>query len=141
MNRPMYETHRDRIAEARVAKKIADKWLCKAIKLRPTYVVDYALMQGDAFKAFLEIKCRNYSMKQMDDMGGFMLSLDKWTKGLELARAGGIEFVIAVDAVGGTYWYRGHEHDGLSLGGRTDRDDPQDVEPVVLLRAERFKKL
>ena len=97
MNRPMYETHRDRIAEARVAKKIADKWLCKAIKLRPTYVVDYALMQGDAFKAFLEIKCRNYSMKQMDDMGGFMLSLDKWTKGFELAGHTGIGAMSMTD--------------------------------------------
>jgi hypothetical protein len=141
MNRPLYETNKDRLAEARVAKRVADTWSCRPVKLRPTYVVDYALLQGDVCKAFMEIKCRNYSMKQMDDMGGFMLSLDKWCKGNELAKAGGTSFVIVVDAVGGIYWYSGTEHDGLSFGGRTDRDDPQDVEPVVLLKAARFKKL
>lgn len=141
MSRPLYETNKDRLAEARVAKRVADKWSCKPVKLRPTYVVDYALLQGDVCKAFMEIKCRNYSMQQMYDMGGFMLSLDKWCKGNELAKAGGTSFVIVVDAVGGIYWYSGTDHDGLSFGGRTDRDDPQDVEPVVLLKAARFKKL
>lgn len=149
MNRPLYETNKDRLAEARVAKRVADKWLCKPVKLRPTYVVDYALLQGDVCKAFMEIKCRNYSMKQMDDMGGFMLSLDKWCKGTELAKAGGTSFVIVVDASDGIWWHQAYSaeksvqprHDGLSFGGRMDRDDPQDVEPVVLLKYERFSRL
>lgn len=141
MSRSLYETQKDQLAEARVAKRVAAKWDCRPIKLRPLYVIDYAMLRDGKCHAFVEIKCRSYSMRQMDDMGGFMLSLDKWCKGNELAKAGGTSFVIVVDAVGGIYWYSGTEHDGLSFGGRTDRDDPQDVEPVVLLKAARFKKL
>jgi len=146
MNRPLYETNKDRLAEARVAKRVADKWSCKPVKLRPTYVVDYALLQGDVCKAFMEIKCRNYSMKQMDDMGGFMLSLDKWRAGIDLSRCSGAAFILVVSTPDAVWWHRieagkPDDHDGVAFGGRTDRDDPQDVEPVVLLKAVRFKKL
>ena len=147
MNRPLYETQQDKIAEARVAKKIADKWGCKPIKLRPTYIVDYALISANGFVSFMEVKCRNYTMSEMDKMGGFMISLDKLAKGIQLARVGKAYFTIAVSAKGVIYYYDIKSdnmldcHDGLSFGGRTDRDDPQDVEPVALMKAGRFLKL
>jgi len=146
VSRSLYETQKDQLAEARVAKRVAAKWDCRPIKLRPLYVIDYAMLRDGKCHAFVEIKCRSYSMRQMDDMGGFMLSLDKWRAGIDLSRCSGAAFILVVstpdvDAVGGIYWYSGTEHDGLSFGGRTDRDDPQDVEPVVLLKAARFKKL
>ena len=100
MNRPLYETQQDKIAEARVAKKIADKWGCKPIKLRPTYIVDYALISANGFVSFMEVKCRNYTMSEMDKMGGFMISLDKLAKGIQLARVGKAYFTIAVSAKG-----------------------------------------
>lgn len=147
MNRPLYETQQDKLAEARVAKKIADKWGCKPIKLRPTYIVDYALISANGFVSFMEVKCRNYTMSEMDSMGGFMISLDKLAKGVQLARVGKAYFTIAVSAKGVIYYYDIKNdnmldcHDGLSFGGRTDRDDPQDVEPVALMKAGRFLKL
>jgi hypothetical protein len=146
VSRPLYETKKDILAEARVAKRVAIKWNCKPIKLRPLYVIDYAMLRDGKCHAFVEIKCRSYSMKQMDDMNGFMLSLDKWRAGIDLSRASGAEFIIVVDTPDATWWHqvnpeRPADHDGLSFGGRTDRDDPQDVEPVVLLRYGRFKKL
>jgi len=147
MNRPLYETQQDRLAEARVAKKVADKWALRPIKLRPTYVVDYALMKENTCAGFMEVKCRNYTMSEMDKMGGFMISLDKLAKGIQLARIGRVVFTIAVSAKGVIYYYDIKDnnilncHDGLSFGGRTDRDDPQDVEPAALFKAARFQKL
>ena len=146
MSRSLYETQKDKLAEARVAKRVAAKWDCRPIKLRPLYVIDYAMLRDGKCHAFVEIKCRSYSMKQMDDMGGFMLSLDKWRAGIDLSRCSGAAFILVVSTPDAVWWRRieagkPDDHDGVAFGGRTDRDDPHDVEPVVLLRYTRFRKL
>jgi len=144
MTRPMYESQLDREAEAAVARELAERWNCTALKMKPSYVVDFAMLRHNKCEAFVEIKCRNYTMERMDSMGGFMLSLDKWRAGIDLARSSGALFVVVVDTPDSTWWHKvgtSPEHDGLSFRGRTDRGDPQDVEPVVLLKSWRFKRL
>lgn len=142
MSRPIYESARDLGNEARVAQRISAAWQCDVVKLKRAYAVDYALLTGRACRALCEIKVRSYSMERLGSMGGFMLSLHKWHEGQSLARAARVPFVIVVDADGELHWHSVNgEHDGLIFGGRSDRNDEQDVEPVVTLMPHRFTKL
>lgn len=100
------------------------------------------MLRDGKCRALSEIKVRRYSMEQMARMGGFMLSLHKWTAARTLADAAKVPFLVVVEAGGDIFWHTANgEHDGISFGGRTDRNDADDVEPVVLLKPHRFKRL
>lgn len=141
MNRPLYESPQDVENERRVADKIAVAWNCTVSRLKRAYPVDYAIFTESKCRAFAELKCRRYTMAQLDSMGGFMLSMHKWAEARSLCNAAGVPFVVIVeDADGAVWWHRTTTfgNDGIVLGGRTDRGDDQDVEPVILLKASRF---
>lgn len=139
--RPLYESEDDRANERRLAAAVSVAWKVEPVKLKMAYNIDYALLRDGRTVAVSEFKCRKYSMEQLDSMGGFMLSLHKWMSAKHLSEAAGVPFVVVVADKDGVIWHhRPTEfvHDGIGYGGRTDRGDGQDVEPVVLLRKQRF---
>lgn len=141
MTRPIYETDQSREAEARIAKTFAAFKSLHLVKLKFAYAVDYMLM-GDTPKAFMEVKERHYDMDTLDRWGGFMLSLHKWSIGNQYAKDAGIHFVVVVKTTDGIWYHVSKgEIDGVSYGGRTDRNDPDDMEPVILLKKNRFTPL
>jgi hypothetical protein len=142
MTRPFYESESDRSNEAQVAALISEAWRCEVVKIKRAYVVDYALMTDRRCRALCEIKVRSYSMEALARMGGFMLSLHKYTHARALAAAARVLFVIVVHADDEVWWHGADgQHDGVTIGGRMDRNDAQDIEPVVMLRPERFQRI
>lgn len=143
--RPLYESAVTRAAEEALARAVADAWRAQAVKIGATvYPVDYALVRDGRVAALAEFKCRRYPLAKLDRMGGFMLSLHKWIAIVQHAEAGGVPvFLVIEDGDGAVWWHRprGAEHDGVVMGGRKDRGDAQDIEPVILLRASRFTSL
>ncbi len=142
--RPLYERPEDIANERRLAELVASEWDVQPLKLKTAYSVDYALTRAGRTLAFSEFKCRTYSMPQMDRMGGFMLSLHKWAAIKTLTDASGLPFVVVVGDGEGEVWHHrptDFSHDGVAFGGRMDRGDHQDVEPVILLRMARFTRL
>jgi hypothetical protein len=144
--RPIYETSADRKREAVVAETLAVAWDCEMVKLPRQYPVDYMAIREGKPSAFVEIKCKTYSKDVIDRNGGFLMSLAKWANACALCEESGLQFCIAVQYPE-ALWYcpvrkgiKAH-HDGIRFFGRTDRNDPQDMEPCILLKPDRWTEI
>ena len=92
--------------------------------------------------AFCEIKTRNYTMADITKMGGYLLSLGKWTAAKQLSDSTTLPFMLVVQALDGVYHSKNpFTPKGVLFRGRTDRNDWQDVEPCVLLDTKNFVRL
>ena len=74
-----------------------------------------------------------------------MMSLDKWMKAKQLCKEVEIPFIMVITFAEGTY-YGVFAHNGLhdvtyGFGGRYDRGDAQDVEPMIYLPLKKFQKI
>ena len=141
--RPLYETEANRINERAVAKLIEGKWNCKCVKLKQAYALDYALIRDGKVIAFMEIKCRNYTMDKLNSMGGFMISVHKWLEAKAICDVSSVPLCLVVRTHDGVWYHKTSDflNDGIGFGGRLDRGDDQDVEPVILLKGNRFKNI
>jgi len=135
--RPLYETNDNLSAEAWFIDGLCTLWECGAWKLPLRYKLDYALSRGKSIKAFLEIKVRNYRKDAFED---YMISMDKVLTARRYSDFAKVPSLLAVewlDASGfidlGTM-----KNFSLGFGGRTDRGDSEDTEPVVLIPISDF---
>lgn len=147
MNRPIYETSADLVRETEIIGVVEQSWNCKATKLPIKYHLDYVFTRSDQAVGFCEIKTRKYTMDHLDKLGGYMLSLDKWMAGIRMSEATNLPFVLIVKTQDALYYSMfGKNHnpfttDDVRIMGRIDRNDWQDIEPCVVIRADKFKKL
>lgn len=140
--RPMYETEQNKTAELKVATIVCENKGLSAVKLPKAYPIDFMFLKDSHPYAFAEVKVRSYTMEQMDRWGGFMLSLHKWATALNYSNIVHLNLIVIVEADGVIWYHKATgEIDGCAFGGRTDRNDEQDLEPVILLKMNRFKKL
>lgn len=132
----MYEKPENLAAERLVVEALEAKWSCSLKKLPIAYQLDYMAFQGIKAKAIIEIKCRGQKYDEM------LLSLHKWMAGREMNKALGLPFIL-VYAFGTEIFWKAvqDEKPEVRLGGRTDRNDWQDVEPVVMFKLSTFNKL
>lgn len=133
--RPLYETENDRALEARVISRLEVRWKCRAVKLPISYKVDFAL-EREKVKAWVEVKCRGRKYEEM------YLSLHKWMAGRELSLNTGLPFILVYGFKDEIYW-RSVSKDAPSIliGGRQDRGDWQDLEPMAVFGLDTFKRL
>lgn len=138
--RPTYETAVDRSNEQKVVESICGRWNCEYAKLPRRYELDYILTRGKEAVAWMEVKCRNYSLDEIGSMGGYMLSLAKWNAAQLLVTFTGRPFYLAIQTTCGGYVakVRDFESADIRIGGRKDRNDWQDQEPVVFIPTKRF---
>jgi len=144
MNRPLYETDADLARESGVVEAVEKAWKCTMSKLPIRYHLDYVFKRGDKAIGFCEIKTRNYTMQKIGEMGGYLMSIGKWSSAKQLSDASGLPFVLIAKTLDGVYYCSFQDEfkpDNILVRGRTDRDDWQDIEPCVLINANRFKKL
>lgn len=141
--RPLYETQEDLNREDRFARVLENLWKCKFVKLPIKYHIDYVLTRNDLAVAFCEIKTRNYTWDEIDKMGGYLISIDKWSSAECLHRISRLPFLLVVKASDGLYYSSviDFKPDSVLVRGRTDRNDWQDIEPCVLLKTNRFTRL
>ncbi len=143
--RPLYETEADLEREAEVASLIERRWNCKLVKMPIRYHLDFVAIRGDKVVAFCEVKTRNYTMEQITNFGGYLMSVGKWTNAHALNTSTGIPFVLIVKTSDGVYYASfdatNFKPDDVLTRGRKDRNDWQDIEPCVLLNTKQFKEL
>ena len=135
--RPVYETEGDRSRESAVARKIETAFRCSMSKLQPRDRFDYACIRGDDIVAFAEIKVRKNPMHQYDT---YMVSMTKIVHANMIhsaVRLPCILFVQWLDALG--YIPMNRCDVSLRMGGRSDRNDPLDIEPVCHIDISRFR--
>lgn len=143
MSRPLYQTSESLARETEFARELSRLWGCRFEKLPIAYKVDFLMFRNDEPRAWCEVKCREYEMDQLEIMGGFMLSLAKWMEGKRLHEMTGLPFIVALQLPDGIWYHKptDFKYDGLKIGGRKDRGDWQDVEPVILLQRDRFTRV
>jgi hypothetical protein len=143
MKRPFYETHGDLTHENKMKTILESKWNCTLNKLPFKYQLDWMAMRGKDPMAFVEFKHRE--KLSLHAYPRYMMSLDKWMKAKQLCKEAEVPFIMVITFTEGTY-YGVFPHNALHdirymFGGRYDRGDAQDVEPMALLPLEKFIKL
>jgi hypothetical protein len=133
--RPLYETPESLENEQRVADLLEMYWTRKLVKLPIAYQVDFAVVKED-ITAWAEIKCRTTEYPEM------YLSLHKWMAGKELSRQTGLPFILVYGFKDKVCW-KTVEKDNpkIVIGGRQDRQDWQDMEPMAVFKLDQFKTL
>ena len=142
MSRKLYEKDTDIENETRVLRALEQHWHPVSItKLPKKYVLDAHANFG-VHHAFLEIKCRSVASTTFDT---YMIGLRKVLEGVQ--HAGVLPngtFLLVVEWTDGLYYCDMQEalpHCRMDFGGRKDRDDREDTEPVVLVPVSRFVKI
>jgi hypothetical protein len=134
--RPLYETQLDLKNEASVADVMASIWKCQMTKLQPRDAFDYAAVRGKDIAAFVEIKTRTNPMNRYPT---YMISMTKIISANAIFMSTGVPSFLAVrwtDCIG---WVRlNNANVKLEIGGRTDRSDAQDIEPVCHISISKF---
>lgn len=141
MARTMYETEANLEKERAVVALICEKFKCTSDKLAIKYGLDYALSRDGKVAAFCEIKCRNYPFSHFAD--GYAIGLHKIMAAKQLTDTTGLPFILVISCEDGVYYTKVSEFKNILtvMGGRRDRGDPQDIEPMAVFRAAEFKKI
>lgn len=136
--RPMYETQADRDLEQEVAVTVAVHYGCIPERTPRAYQVDWLLMRK-GLHCFLEIKRRSVKHNAFSTL---ILSAHKWDYGRSMAERFGVGFLLAVEYTDGIWcWDTKDIKPNVQMGGRADRGDDRDVEPVVHLPISLFVKI
>ena len=143
MKRPIYESQVDLTPENKMKTFLEAKWNCTLHKVPLKYQVDWLAMRGKDPMAFVEFKHRE--KLSINAYPRYMISLDKWMKAKQLCKEVEIPFIMVITFTEGTY-YGVFAHNGLhdvtyGFGGRYDRGDAQDVEPMIYLPLKKFMKI
>jgi len=138
--RPLYETEDDREQEGVFIEGICTAWRCQARKLPMHYKLDFALMRNGIVKAFLEMKVRNYAK---GDFATYMVSMAKVLAAREYSAFANVPSLLAVrwNDVSGFIALNNMKDFEIGFGGRGDRGDSQDMEPVVFIPINNFELL
>jgi len=132
MSRPTYETAENRGKEAEFADRLSKVSGKQFRKLPKAYRADYGVLDAAGYlTAFAELKCRTNDARRY---GTYILSLHKWLSLLSLATAApGLKSLLCVRFTDCDMVYRVQDGDDVAIkwGGRADRGDWQDQEPVV----------
>lgn len=133
--RPMYESEGDLDREWMAVQEFCDHTKSFPIKLPIGARADFILFRGRDARAVVEVKCRKNPRSAYPT---YMVSKAKYDALCEWHNMG---FYVALlvhweDEIG--YVEIPVEHK-IAKGGRWDRNDPKDVEPVVLIDVEKFK--
>jgi hypothetical protein len=137
--RPSYETGHDLSNEEAVASYLATRrdplnWR----KLPISYRCDYVFADSTGkIRFFAEIKCRTCSSKAYST---YLIALGKWDALNALANGSAPVFLIVrwTDRLGSLRVRPITRDTDLRIGGRQDRNDSSDLEPVVHLPIRQF---
>lgn len=139
VSRPLYERGRDLREEEKAIEILCRRGKLAAHKLPRRYEIDYLLLQRGGMYGWAEVKVR----PGVERYDSFMLSCAKVMAGRRLAEVFGGRFIVVVrrtddlmvlDALS-------HRPDYVAMGGRTDRGDDQDMEPVAHYRWDQMSRI
>lgn len=133
--RKQYESSADLANEKTIIEVACTAWQCTAFKIPISYKLDFALSRNGRVQAFAEIKRRSH------DRFKYPTAFISYRKVL-CAQAFQCPCFLIVgwdDQVGYTRLDNGFSH--ISIGGRLDRKDAADLEPVAHFNVGEFKKI
>ena len=138
--RQIYETRSDLDNEKSICKRIEAACGLRLKKLSIKYNLDFIGFRNGKAVAVIEVKKRHNSYSRYPTL---ILSLAKYNRGVEFYRVNDLKFIFCVQFEDGYFFYEYQNEDkfNVQIGGRTDRNDAEDIEPVVHIPIVRMKKL
>lgn len=133
--RPYYENQRDLSNEHLVATILKEKGI-DLVKMPISYRLDFAMLRKGKVRGFAEVKTRN---NRHDKYPTLMISLGKVMAARQLSEATGTRSILLVKFLDGLYWCDFASPFNLEIGGRKDRQDAADIEPVAHFPTEAFQ--
>lgn len=134
--RPYYESPRDLTNENSVSSVLKEKGL-DFVKMPVSYRLDFAIMRNGKVCGFAEVKTRN---NRHDKYPTLMISLGKVMAARQLSEATGTRSILFVKFLDGLYWCDFASPFNLEIGGRKDRQDNADIEPVAHFAISAFRR-
>lgn len=142
MNRPLYETSSSLKIEKMMADSYANLFNVQLLKIPIQYGVDAIALIDKKPRYFIEFKKRNINSEYYDT---YIISLSKYLKSKSIFQHTNKETVLVVkwtDVMKCIILNRiNKENLNISMGGRTDRDDWQDYEPLIKIDIKDFINL
>ena len=138
--RRSYETQIDLDNEKSICKRIEAACGMHLRKMSIKYSLDFIGFRNGKAVAVIEVKKRHNSYSRYPTL---ILSLAKYNRGVEFYRVNDLKFIFCVQFEDGYFFYEYQNEDkfDVQIGGRTDRNDAEDIEPVVHIPIVRMKKL
>ncbi len=138
--RPTYETFNHVEAQNSMLRALATRLQLSRVEVvrKKFYPVDALGYSGGQMLCLIESKVRKNHMGMYST---YMISMEKYARALSMADALNCLFVIAVQWSDQLGWHIANRitQPEVSIGGRRDRDDADDVEPVVHIPIDQFQ--
>lgn len=135
---PIYETDEDIANELRVMNAIAERYNVEVVKCPPKYEFDAMIVKDGSIDSMIEFKRRSVASTTYPTA---IIGLNKALHAHNFRQATGIPCNLVVEWTDMIGMVNIKTFSRVSLGGRTDRNDPNDVTLVVHYPIEHFKKL
>ena len=139
--RPLYENKENRRKELQAAEQVRQLWWpdhkTRVQHLPKKSVLDLAFVREGSILGFGEVKVRT---NDHDKYPTYLLSLEKWMTGVALRKNLRLPVWLFVQFADQLMWVPFAHVEGVEvgMGGRVDRGDPQDIEPVAFIPLSLF---
>lgn len=134
--RPMYENDLNLISEKQVINHVSKSWNVVSYKLPISYKLDYAMYREEELLGFAEVKCRTHKFGTFPT---YMISLAKVLKSRDLWLCTRRPTILIVSWIGKVAYLDFSSPHKIKQGGRSDRNDWQDQEPMCHYDLKEFK--
>ena len=143
--RPIYENDNDLRSEKNLISYVSDCWNVASYKLPMSYKIDYAMYRIDtgtsasaseSLVGFAEVKVRTHTFGTFPT---YIISLGKVMEARRLARETNTKSILIVSWTDRTGYLDFFSHNQIRHGGRSDRNDWQDQEPMCHFDLKHFK--
>jgi hypothetical protein len=138
MARSLYETSEDRRSEKKILDYVSKRWGIVYHKLPMSYKLDYSAYRNENLVGWAEVKCRTHKFGKFPT---YIISLAKVLEARRLAYETNTTSILLVswlDVLGYLDFFSPFI---IKQGGRSDRGDWQDQEPMCHFDLKKFKKL
>ena len=132
----MYENDNDLRSEKNLISYVSDCWNVASYKLPMSYKIDYAMYRNERPVGFAEVKCRTHTFGTFPT---YIISLAKVMEARRLARETNTKSILIVSWTDRTGYLDFFSHHQIRHGGRSDRNDWQDQEPMCHFDLKHFK--
>ena len=132
----MYENDNDLRSEKNLISYVSDCWNVASYKLPMSYKIDYVMYREDSPVGFAEVKCRTHTFGTFPT---YIISLAKVMEAKRLARETNTKSILIVSWTDRTGYLDFFSHHQIRHGGRSDRNDWQDQEPMCHFDLKHFK--
>jgi hypothetical protein len=134
--RTKYESKKDLQLEQKTLGYVSDCWNVAYFKLPISYKLDYSMYRNGVLVGWAEVKCRNHNFGTFPT---YIISLGKVMEARKLSDFSNVKSVLIVSWLDALAYLDFSQPFTIKQGGRKDRGDWQDQEPMCHFDLKNFK--